>query len=56
MKWIESYQMWLSLYSAGIGSIIIGVHHSSFAWWFLSFWLIFPSLMILSAIYNWIIR
>lgn len=55
-KWILPYQMWFSLFAAFIIGAALGVSHGSIVVWFASFWVAFPSLMMFSAIYNWIMR
>ncbi len=55
-KWIESYQMWWSLFGALGMSIEVGISHQSFELWLLSFWILFPLLMILAFLYNWAVK
>lgn len=55
-KNIESYQMWWSVFTAFIIASLLGFIHLSIIVWFISFWIIFPTLMVFSAIYNWITK
>lgn len=55
-KWVRSDQMWYSMFIAAFYAIFIGTETLNFGYVMLTFWIAFPILMVLSFIYNWIIK